>query len=151
MDTAWLFQALFHLAAEQYPRVSSQDLFLYSHCIDSSTTLEHFEKCIGLSFRGQGCQIPWVYTWCLLTDLSRLGHSHSHFKMYSNLEGCIEVFDSVSDMLGNGYCLSGHYGCPFGYFIWLPETMGFKISMCFISVASVLGRHSWSVWRIFVV
>jgi hypothetical protein len=29
--------------------------------------------------------------------------------------------------------------------------MGFKISMCFISVASVLGRHSWSVWRIFVV
>jgi hypothetical protein len=27
MDTAWLFQALFHLAAEQYPRVSSQDLF----------------------------------------------------------------------------------------------------------------------------
>jgi hypothetical protein len=27
MDTAWLFQALFHLAAELYPRVSSQDLF----------------------------------------------------------------------------------------------------------------------------
>jgi hypothetical protein len=50
-------------------------------------------------FQGAGLLHPLrVYTWCLLTDLSRLDHPHSHFKMYSNIKGCIEVFDSVSDM-----------------------------------------------------